>query len=167
MGSEMCIRDSYYTLFQPATTARWEGNVKKYRLRNGVIVDANDNPILENGTLAPTTRSLWSATTDGFRIGAGGMPARQVADRNWYTDAGLQPNNNGITTPLKVIAPSDVSAAALNAADNAERDRLVNWVRGADSIDLDSDTNTTEPNFYVADSIHSVSYTHLTLPTKA
>ena len=145
----------YYTLFQPATTARWEGNVKKYRLRNGVIVDANDNPILENGTLAPTTRSLWSATTDGFRIGAGGMAARQVADRNWYTDAGLQPNNNGITTPLKVIAPSDVSAAALNAADNAERDRLVNWVRGADSIDLDSDTNTTEPNFYVADSIHS------------
>ena len=145
----------YYTLFQPATTARWDGNVKKYRLSNGVIVDADDNPIIQNGILAQDTRSLWSVTTDGFQVGAGGMAAKQGADRNWFTDAGQQPNFNGITTPLKVIAPTDVSVASLNAANNAERDRLVKWVRGADSIDRDSDANVTEPNFYVADSIHS------------
>jgi type IV pilus assembly protein PilY1 len=151
----------YYALFQPSATPRWEGNIKKYRLVNGDIVDANGDLAIEDGRVVPTSASLWSvdnngtAVPDGIRVQAGGMAARQPADRRWYTDAGVNPDGSGHLTARQITASNQVARQWFGAASNNERNALVQWVRGADSIDRDQDGDTTEPNYYVADSIHS------------
>ena len=139
----------YYSFFQPYRTPQWEGNVKKYRLLNGDIVDANGTPVLDDdGFVSPTSQSFWSNSADGKNVADGGMAALQPAGRNWYTDAGVQPVN-GITTPALVTQNDAVSVQAMGAADEGERDELVSWVRGFDP------DNPTQAHHYVADSLHN------------
>jgi len=139
----------YYSFFQPYRTNRWDGNVKKYRLFNGNIIDANDVPILDaDGFLSATSRSFWSNVADGENVADGGMAAKLPAGRKWYTDAGVTPIN-GKTTPVLVTRNDAVSIDAMGAADEAERDQLVSWVRGFDPND------PTVVNNYVADSLHN------------
>lgn len=145
----------YYSFFQPARRPRWNGNVKKYRLLNGEIVDADDSPLLVDGMVSLTSRSLWADSADGAEVASGGMAARQPADRRWYTDFGLTPAANGKTTPLLVTGAASLTNAAVGAATDAEREAIVGWVRGADSIDADNDGDLAEPNHFVADALHN------------
>lgn len=159
----------YYSFFQPGMRPRWEGNVKKYRLLDGEIVGADNQPLIVDGEVSPASRSLWAQVEnntfipDGAEVNHGGMAARQPANRRWYTDYRQRPDPDNRTTPLLVtsttpFARSNLSRLPLRAANNTERDTLVNWVRGADSIDRDSDGDTTEPNHYVADGLHTTPY---------
>lgn len=139
----------YYSVFQPTREPRWDGNVKKYRLLNGEIVDRDDNPILDtNGELLETSRSFWADTDDGRRVSDGGMAARQPAGRTWYTDAGVAPAN-GVVTPRLVTRYRHVDRTFFGAASNLERNRLIDWVRGYEPA------NPTQPSYYVADSLHN------------
>ncbi|OED37079.1 hypothetical protein AB833_24890 [Chromatiales bacterium (ex Bugula neritina AB1)] len=145
----------YYSFFQPYSKPRWDGNVKKYRIANGALVDAANQPLLDaRGAVSKTSRSLWPDTADGALVRSGGMAARQPADRKWYTDAprGVTPTG---TTQFPVTDTRLLAPRLFNAGSNGERDRLVNWVRGIDSADADGDLNFTEPNRYVADSLHN------------
>lgn len=152
----------YYSFFQPNNQPRWEGNVKKYQLVDGVIVGADLQPVVENQAIKDESVSLWAPVdalgnqvADGEFVQDGGMAAKQPAGRNWYTDAGQSANANGTITPLLVTAPADVPITALGASDNAERVTLVNWVRGYDSIDRNLNNNIGEPNRYVAEGLHT------------
>jgi len=166
-------RDSnelFYSLFQSNRKPRWEGNVKKYLLKDGivvgvdaagddilgdgVIVDADDNPLVVDGAISPTSRSLWSNVADGANVADGGMAALQPAGRKWYTDADVTPEVDNTVIPRLVTAPGDITPASLGAT-AAEAESLVNWVLGRDSIDRDGDGDLAEPNFYVGDSLHS------------
>lgn len=40
----------YFALFQPSASPRWTGNIKKYKLIDGQIVDANLNPAINENT---------------------------------------------------------------------------------------------------------------------
>ncbi len=154
--SETRHRDElFYSFFQPSRRPRWDGNVKKYRLLDGQIVDADENPVLLGGLISPTSRSLWSDVDDGGNVGDGGLAGRQPADRRWYTDFGLTPAVNGQTTPLLVTDNTDLPLASVGAATDNERDVILDWVRGADSIDVDNDGDMEEPNRYVADGLHN------------
>ncbi|OED41237.1 hypothetical protein AB833_10105 [Chromatiales bacterium (ex Bugula neritina AB1)] len=145
----------YYAFYQPYRKPRWDGNVKKYRIRDGEIVDADNNPLLDaDGVVAESSRSLWSKTADGESILAGGMAARQSAERKWYTDAPIG-NSVSNNSPFLVTDASALAPNLFDVATAAERDRLVSWVRGVDSADADGDLNFTEPNRYVADSLHN------------
>ena len=173
----------YYTLFQSSTMPRWAGNVKKYLLKDGilvvdpltgaeddaafqaeggtlqdgVIVDANDKPVIVNGFIEPSSQSLWSDAADGASVALGGMAALQPAVRKWYTDAGVTPDVDGEITPQLVTSPADISNASIGVADDAddEAEKIVLWALGTDSIDWDSDGDTTEASGYVGDSLHS------------
>ena len=153
--------DLYYSFFQPGGAPRWEGNIKKYRLRDGVIVDYYDQPVITGGRISETSVSLWSKDANGARVpdGAmvahGGMAARQPAGRKWYTDAGIARNAIGGVTPALVAADNQIARQWYGATSNAERNKLSQWVRGYDSLDRDGNTDFIEPNRYVADSIHS------------
>lgn len=151
----------YYSFFQPGGSPRWEGNVKKYKLKDSNVVDYYDAPLIEAGIVSPTSVSLWSLddngvpVADGDKVASGGMAARQPANRRWYTDYGVTADTNGDFFAKRITRNSDLPVTAFAAADNDERDKLVGWLRGYDSIDRDGDSNTNEPNRYVADSIHS------------
>ncbi len=63
----------YFGLFQPLSDKNWAGNLKKYGLSSGVIVDKLKNPaILNNGTFADNATSIWSSKIDGNNVTAGG-----------------------------------------------------------------------------------------------
>lgn len=139
----------YYTFFQPYRGPRWDGNVKKYRLFEGELVDKNNNPVIDaSGTISPTSQSLWADSDDGAEVSDGGMAAKQPAGRNWYTDVGVTPYR-GVITPFSVTRNDQLTANDFGAADGNERDRLVSWIRGFDVAD------PSQPNHYVADSLHS------------
>jgi type IV pilus assembly protein PilY1 len=139
----------YYNFFQPYRGPRWDGNVKKYRISEGEIVDKNNNPVFDaSGIVLPSSQSLWADSDDGAEVSDGGMAARQPAGRNWYTDVGVTPSN-GVITPFRVTRTDQLRASDFGAANGTERDRLVNWVRGFDLAD------PSQPNNFVADSLHS------------
>lgn len=153
----------YYSFFQPSALPRWEGNIKKYLLVEGEIVDANGMPLVENSRISETSASLWSVDNDGFpvvdgeKVHHGGMAARQRAGKRWYTDAGTTFSNNGGTTPVLITNrnQNQISRQWFGAASNAERNTLVNWALGYDSIDRDEDGDSSEASRYIADGIHS------------
>tara|TARA_R110001606_G_scaffold84694_3_gene192439 strand:- start:10098 stop:13091 length:2994 start_codon:yes stop_codon:yes gene_type:complete len=59
----------YYAMFKPEKTSVWPGNLKRYRLDDGKVVDANGNAAVdsETGYFRETSKSFW---TDGEPDGA-------------------------------------------------------------------------------------------------
>lgn len=145
----------YYTFFQPGLTSRWNGNVKKYRLVDGRVVDLHGNALIsESGEINVGSQSLWALSTDGQLVQSGGMAALQPQDRNWYTDSGAADFNNDISV-IKVNRHTDVAQTWVDAESEAELENIVAFVRGTDVIDQDGDNISDEPNYYVADSLHN------------
>lgn len=152
----------FYAQFQSTSSARWNGNIKKYKLSEitdadtgdseTVIVDADNEPLLDDeGLISPTSRSLWSDVDDGESIAQGGFAYElpDYSDRQWYTDYNS-------TTPFKVTDSTKnlLPAASIGAVDDDERDTLVSWALGFDvegQADPDSDGN----HYFVADSLHN------------
>ncbi|MBM1145534.1 VWA domain-containing protein [Alcanivorax sp. ZXX171] len=59
----------YYSMFRPEKTSVWPGNLKRYRLDDGDVVDANGSSALDNetGYVRESAKSFW---TDGEADGA-------------------------------------------------------------------------------------------------
>ncbi len=65
----------YMSVFKPATSYRWLGNIKKYRVtQDGEIRDVNDNAAVDpnNGFFATGSQSFWSDMADGADAEMGG-----------------------------------------------------------------------------------------------
>ncbi len=64
--------DFYVSLFKPSDRLRWAGNVKKYSIRNGQIVDAAGQNAIDpaTGFFREDAQSLWSPQADGADITA-------------------------------------------------------------------------------------------------
>jgi type IV pilus assembly protein PilY1 len=90
------LDDLYLSVFQPAASQRWQGNVKKYRLApNGDILGRDDVLAVNalTGRLEPGVGSLWPAdpaVADGDDVLAGGAAAAlpDPSDRRIYTNEG-------------------------------------------------------------------------------
>lgn len=145
----------YYSFYQPQSSPRWQGNVKKYRLLNGQIVDRDDAPVITAaGIVDEDSRSFWSDTNDGKQVSDGGFAAKQPQSRNWFTDSGAA-NFTGDITRRKINNNADLTLAEIGAGSAAERASIVGFVRGSDVVDQDFDSITNEPNHFVADSLHN------------
>ncbi len=84
----------YFSLFKPSDTARWAGNVKKYRVRStcaglpasrctvGEVIDANDNPAInvDDQRIRDTAQSFWTepGSPDGADTLKGGAGAELI-----------------------------------------------------------------------------------------
>jgi type IV pilus assembly protein PilY1 len=77
----------FFSLFRATGRQHWAGNLKKYALLDGQIVDANDQPAVTGGFFTETAQSIWSAAADGDDIEAGGAVALLGTpdSRNIYT----------------------------------------------------------------------------------
>jgi type IV pilus assembly protein PilY1 len=148
----------YYALFQPTNSPRWTGNIKKYKLVDGEIVDADGDAAVDDDTgyfdsdslSYWTTRTDWDedgyTETDGADIELGGFAYELTDpdDRTLFTYIGgvkesLEDSNTDITTDLLGLDSSDSSA-------EDSRTEIITWARGGSS-----DT----PNYYVGDIIHN------------
>ena len=71
----------FVSVFKPDDSLRWPGNVKKYGIQDGRIVDATGAEVVDpaTGFLRDGTRSLWSATREDDAVLSGGAASRLPA----------------------------------------------------------------------------------------
>ena len=153
------LDDLYFTVFEATNQVHWPGNLKRYKLDNdGNVVDALGNKAVgADGFFIDGTRSFWTpaAENDGGKVALGGAASQlpPVASRTVYTNF-----SNGAETAALVkiqdatLADIDLGIAGL--ADDPTVAQLVDWIRGNDLADVDSDP-TTLLREQMGDPLHS------------
>ncbi|MFP5383370.1 MAG: pilus assembly protein [Gammaproteobacteria bacterium] len=118
------LDELYYSLFKPSTTVNWRGNVKRYRLKDGAIVDVTGADAIdsEESVFASTAQSWWSSGTDGADITGGGVAEELPPEsRRLYTWLGSY--GTSMAEPLYADPASgaarDGSGAEVVLLDNA------------------------------------------------
>jgi len=154
------LNDVYLTMFGARGYAHWPGNLKAYRIKGGKIVDALDADAVDPGTgfFYPTARSFWtSGQADGNDVLLGGA-ANELpipADRRLFTDNGLDSTLSGASNAISVgnidkYTPADFGIVT----GGPELTDVINWMRGADVLDIDGDPTTTVRNA-MGDPLHA------------
>ncbi len=156
------LNDLYLTVFASKTKVHWPGNLKKYRIDNGQIVDSNGlgavNPV--TGFFDDAAQSFWTAGgPDGNDVLLGGaankLPA--PASRKMYTNNGF---DNNLTGGSNAITPSnsgsfvDADFGLTGAAGEPTMDEIIRWMRGEDVQDEDFDPATIVRNA-MGDPLHA------------
>lgn len=156
------LNDLYLTVFASRTNVHWPGNLKKFGVENGQIVDASGlgavNPA--TGFFFDTATSIWTAGgPDGNDVEAGGaaneLPA--PASRNLYTNNG---SSAALTAGSNALHPTNVAAYSLadfglsGATGEPTIEEMIRWMRGEDVRDEDFDPNTSVRNV-MGDPLHS------------
>ena len=143
------LNDIYITTFGAKAKAHWPGNLKKYRIDDGSVVDANlvDAVDPATGFFTDTAQSFWTtggADGNDVRLGGAAQQLPTPVLRNLYT------NNTGsdLTTAANYIAPSNLGAFTLadfgltGATGEPTMDELVRWARGEDLLNEDGNVVT-------------------------
>lgn len=158
----------YMSLFEPATTYRWQGNIKKYRVTPaGVIVDAEGNAAVNpnTGFFYDSTRSYWSTASDGSDATAGGAASRITSPATRTVYSNLTSATGLLSEELSELKDSANLALAnqlllgvtssVAVPDRPAVDALVDWAYGYDILDVDGDNNTSEGRKDMGDPLHA------------
>jgi type IV pilus assembly protein PilY1 len=144
------LNDLYVSLFTPTQSEHWPGNLKKYRLKNGVIVDAaNAVAVGTDGFFQEGTRSVWSATADEQYVEKGGAANLIPQPRTVYTHfSGMDLNtaDNLLTT----ANPNLTDALLGTGSPTPTKLQLINWIH-----DLDPTKTTAVSRHVMGDPLHS------------
>ncbi len=151
----------YVSLFKPSERLHWAGNLKKYAIQNGEIVDASGQGAVNpaTGFFRDGAQSLWSAAADGSDITAGGAVSRQPAPaaRRLYTylaaanSRDLNSAGNQISAANALLTGNLLGLAAAAPT----REQVIAWAQGFDAADSDGDGNTVEPMPFMGDPLHA------------
>ena len=151
----------YLTVFGARTRVHWPGNLKRYAITNGQIVDANGVAAVDpaTGFFYDTAESYWTAGgADGNDVTLGGAASQLPTPtlRTLFTNNGdaLLTANSNLLTPSN--AGSYVAADfGLTGADGEPTvEEMIRWMRGEDIRDEDNDPATTVRNA-MGDPLHS------------
>lgn len=136
----------FYALFKPNDKAKWNGNLKKYRLgSDGKIYDKNSNLAIDSSTgfFSSSSQDFWSTVDgdDGKDVTLGGIAnILSPETRTLYSD-----DSNGDIDTFENVA----NASTLNVQDD-EVGTLKNWVRG-----FENGSTNNPPRYYIGDPLHS------------
>ncbi len=169
----------YFSLFLPSDTKRWDGNVKKFAVcegnpgdscSKGEIIDVNDAlAIGSNSRIKTTAQSYWSSGIDGVEVTVGGagdeVPA--YGSRRVFTYTGSTAPSDvtlNVASHKVEIANTALSKTLLGdaAMSDADREEVINWIRGKDVKDQDEDGAVDDDRWVFTDPLHggSVSITY-------
>ena len=153
------LNDLYLTMFGVRPNVHWPGNLKKYRITNRVVTDANNLAAVDpnTGFFLDSASSFWGGGTDGNDVVKGGA-ANQLPDpmvRKLYTNNGV----SDLTAVSNHITPSngglqDSDFGLTGATGEPSRDDLIRWMRGEDVLDEDGNPGTTV-RYAMGDPLHS------------
>ncbi|MEM7431474.1 MAG: PilC/PilY family type IV pilus protein [Pseudomonadota bacterium] len=144
------LNDVYITTFGAKTRAHWPGNLKKYRVLDGEIVDVNDVNAVDptTGFFLETARSYWtSGGADGNDVRLGGA-AQQLPDpsvRKLYTNntsGNLTDGTNSVSVG-NIAAFVEADFGLTGAPGEPDFEDLIDWARGEDIRDEDNNLATT------------------------
>ena len=156
------LNDLYLTTFGAKSKVHWPGNLKKYRISGGQIIDADGVPAVNatSGYFETNARSFWSPTTDGVVVESGGaanrLPATGIAQPLY-----LQRHRSNLVGGSNALTVANAGASRLadfgltGAATEPTIDEIILWARGADQADEDGDLDLTEPRNQMGDPLHS------------
>lgn len=81
------LDELYYAVFQPAESSFWEGNLKRYQLKNQQIHGQNGPAVdATTGFFSQDARSFWSSEIDGADVFKGGARENVGTRKLFYTD---------------------------------------------------------------------------------
>lgn len=124
----------YFSLFRPAATDRWVGNLKRYRMEtsegNAFIVDVDGVPAIDtnNGFFKTSARSWWSPSNDGANVGDGGAASQLPLATNRKLLTNVTAGSNSLTAIAD--SNSELTAAKLGVSTSTEREALISYIRG-------------------------------------
>lgn len=155
------LNNLYMTTFAAREKYHWPGNLKKYGIADGVIVDKYGDPAVDpaTGLFYGTATSDWSSDGDGSDVEQGGalenLPG--PAERKLYTN---NTSNNLIDATNALVASNAGSFSladfGLTGADGEPtKDELIRWALGEDVQDEDTNPATTVRTKTMGDPLHS------------
>ena len=156
------LNDLYLSVFKPRNRVHWPGNLKKYRIVDGAIADANGIPAVDpaTGFFKDAAKSYWTiGAADGSDVLMGGA-ARALPDpatRNLYTDnsgGSLSAANNQLT-PSNASAFTDTDFGLTGSASEPSVAEIIRWARGEDLLDEDKDGSTADVRYAMGDPLHA------------
>lgn len=144
----------FYALFRPNDNAKWQGNLKKYRLgTDGFVLDKDEKIAISESTgfFNEGVTDFWnnSGVPDGKDVTKGGIAnLLSSSTRSLYSDE---------TGGTLVSFDSSVNASTLDmvSATADEVNNLKSWIKGIDVDDLDGDGSVTDNRFAIGDPLHS------------
>ncbi|MBU2678442.1 MAG: PQQ-binding-like beta-propeller repeat protein, partial [Gammaproteobacteria bacterium] len=155
------LNDLFMTTFAAREKYHWPGNLKKYRIDDGEIVDRNGDLAVDpaNGLFFDEAASYWSIGTDGSNVEKGGALENlpEPADRNLYTNLSTSNDLTAAGNAVSVANESSFTLADLGltgAADEPTVNELIRWARGEDVQDEDGIPETTSRKA-MGDPLHS------------
>ena len=146
----------YFSLFTPSSNNVWPGNVKRYRLAGGEIVDANgDNAIDKlSSEFSKDSQSFWSFGVDGNRVDQGGTAEQLTNNRTVFSNI----VSKDISSAANRFNESNITTTMLNAIDDTDRRRIIHWTQGVDVDDpayTISNPTAAPAHQEMADPLHS------------
>ncbi|MCK5205557.1 MAG: hypothetical protein KAR15_16865, partial [Desulfobacterales bacterium] len=167
----------YMAFFKPLEQNFWQGNLTKFGLNaDNQIIGSDDNPATwANGSMREDAKPYW-ATIDWADISKSNGILN--SSRSIYTYLGSVDDltdpanrfatNNTDLTAMMLGNPSDVT---VNDSTVTGRDKVINYIRGADVLDEDSDGDSYENRSIITgDVLHSepmvFTYRYADLSTK-
>lgn len=110
------LDELYYALFDPENKVRWEGNLKRYRLKDGAIVDVNGTAAISTTTgLFGEGWSWWSNVADNGVSMEGGSAGELTVptNRKLYTYLGTNGTSMNVSLTPAVGPDRDGSGAEI------------------------------------------------------
>ncbi|TQV76831.1 hypothetical protein FLL45_02425 [Aliikangiella marina] len=146
----------YFSLFTPSSQNVWPGNVKRYRLANGEIVDFKGNNAIDklSGEFSKDSQSYWSDGIDGNRVDEGGVAEQLTNNRKIFTNI----VSTDISSSANRFNETNITSAMLNTIDEQDRLRVIHWTMGVDVDDPSysfSDPFAAPAHKQIADPLHS------------
>ena len=157
------LNDLYISVFRAKDEVHWPGNMKKYVIKGVGIEDALNNNAIDpdTGYFADTSKNFWQqgATADGADVYTGGtanilpLPAARKVYTNLGTSDLTQASNWLSTANIANFTPADFGLTG--APGDPALDKMIDWARGMDVKDGDSDGNTTDARESMGDTLHA------------
>lgn len=144
----------YYALFRPSDTAKWFGNLKKYKITSdGFVRDVNSNLAVDltTGFFAAGSKDYWNATdiADGPDVTQGGMANLvEPSGRRIYSE-------NTSNNLVSFRNATSKTLLDMTSATTTETEKLKLWIEGRDVNDIDGDSSYTDSRRQIGDPLHS------------
>jgi len=159
------LDSAYYGMFIPNNGARWKGNLKKLKIKDGKQVDRNNKSAVdESGSIIDTAKTYWESSTgpDGNNVNIGGVVGmfseKANNTRKVYSDIGTSNALIDLTYDNIVKALGNASNVQnlIGAANTIETKEYIKWAVGVDVDDADKDGEVVDyrPDLF-GDPLHS------------
>ncbi len=150
---------AYFAMFEPDSSARWNGNLKKLKIYTGQetsgtcyertnisvgsVVDRSCNKAIASGTtkLDSGISTFWNTISDGNTVNEGGLGTvlkNSNTSRTFYTNKVIGDTPEAMVG-LNQLTHSDLGIEASESNRGSKKTNRLNWIKG-----LDNDGNTRE-----------------------